>query len=122
MQFSGSTYSSHTQTVDGKEIQCKVMSGSYDAEMGIDYGLVSDGTKCGNQRMCMNRTCIDMQQYATYTRCPVDANNVECSGLGKEFRLFLLHTHSGLWLRFCTISKLLSKSHVAGAADIPLQN
>ena len=45
-------------------------------------GQVTDGTKCGNQKMCMNRTCIDMQQYATYTRCPVDANNVECSGQG----------------------------------------
>lgn len=78
----GTTYSSHTQTVDGKEIQCKVMSGSYDAEIGIDLGQVTDGTKCGNQKMCMNRTCIDMQQYATYTRCPVDANNVECSGQG----------------------------------------
>ena len=49
---------------------------------GIDLGQVTDGTKCGNQKMCMNRTCIDMQQYATYTRCPVDANNVECSGQG----------------------------------------
>ena len=84
----GSTYSSHTQTVDGKEIQCKVMSGSYEqSELGIDgtrvdYGQVADGTKCGNQKMCMNRTCIDMQQYATYIRCPVDANNRECSDVG----------------------------------------
>lgn len=77
-----STYSSHTQTVDGKEIQCKVMSGSYDTEVGIDYGMVQDGSKCGEEKICMNQTCVNIQPMMTYTRCPVDSTNIECSGKG----------------------------------------
>ena len=76
------TYSSHTQTVDGKEVQCKVMSGTFDPEVALDYGMVQDGTKCGDSMICMNQTCINMQPLKSYTRCPVDANNAECSGRG----------------------------------------
>jgi hypothetical protein len=42
-----STYSTHTQTVNGQEVQCKVTSGSMDPEFGEDLGMVQDGTKCG---------------------------------------------------------------------------
>ncbi len=77
-----STYSSHTQTVDGREVQCKVMSGTFDPEVTEDYGMVQDGTKCGEEMICMNQTCISLRPLKTYTRCPVDVNNVECSGRG----------------------------------------
>lgn len=71
-----STYSSHTQTVEGKEVQCKVASVmSYNnpkmgggSGIGIistgpglpggpggfgmpDPGMVEDGTKCGDERV-----------------------------------------------------------------------
>ena len=44
-----STYSSHTQTVNGQEVQCKVTSAMYSPETGgEDPGMVQDGTKCGD--------------------------------------------------------------------------
>ena len=81
-----STYSSHTQTVDGKEVQCKVMSGTFDPELTVDYGMVQDGTKCGDLMICMNQTCINTSPLKTYTRCPVDPSNMECSGRGVSYR------------------------------------
>ena len=51
-----STYSTHTQTVNGQEVQCKVTSGSMDPEFTEDLGMVQDGTKCGE----------DMVRYSTY--------------------------------------------------------
>ena len=67
--------------MDGKEIQCKVMSG-YDTEMGTDYGMVQDGTRCGEDNICMNQTCVNIQPMISYIRCPVDSTNTECSGRG----------------------------------------
>ena len=42
-----STYSTHTQTVNGQEVQCKVTTGSMDPDTNEDLGMVQDGTKCG---------------------------------------------------------------------------
>ena len=61
------------------------MSGNYDLDMGlgtVDYGMVQDGMKCGDQMICMNQTCVKTQPMKTYMRCPVDASNLECSNRG----------------------------------------
>lgn len=69
------------------------MSGSYDTEIGIDYGMVQDGTRCGEGLICMNQTCINMTPMKSYTRCPVDNTNVECSGRGVSIIsiIFMFH-------------------------------
>ncbi len=52
-----STYSSHTQTVNGQEVQCKVTSAMYSPETGgDDPGMVADGTKCGDDMV--SRPCV----------------------------------------------------------------
>ncbi len=43
-----STYSTHAQTVNGQEVQCKVIINAFNAETGVDMGMVHDGTKCGD--------------------------------------------------------------------------
>lgn len=58
------------------------MSGTFDPALALDDGMVQDGTKCGEEMICMNQTCINTQPMKTYTRCPVDPSNVECSGRG----------------------------------------
>merc|ERR1719201_56933 len=53
-----------------------------------DLGLVRDGAKCGENRICLNQTCKDLSATKSYTKCP--QNNPEsggplqeCSGQGK---------------------------------------
>ena len=47
------TYSSHTEVINGKEIQCKMTSGVIDPETNVDYGMVADGTICGNEMVIL---------------------------------------------------------------------
>jgi hypothetical protein len=35
-----------------------------------DLGLVRDGAKCGESKICMNQTCKDISHMMTYTKCP----------------------------------------------------
>lgn len=42
------TYTSHTQTVNGQEVHCKIMGTEFN-DMGEDYGMVQDGSKCGDE-------------------------------------------------------------------------
>jgi hypothetical protein len=58
------------------------MSGTFDPTVTVDFGMVQDGTSCGQEMICMNQTCISLRPLKTYTRCPVDALNNECSGRG----------------------------------------
>ena len=47
------------------------MTGGMDKNMGLaDLGLVRDGAKCGENRICMNQTCKDISMAVTYTKCP----------------------------------------------------
>ncbi len=72
---------------------------------GEDPGMVADGTKCGDDmvrrrrvysfsahcncsfsssfvQICLNQTCINFRPLKSYTRCPADSQNIECSGRG----------------------------------------
>ena len=173
--ISQSTYSSHTQTVNGQEVQCKVTSAVQSdlsmmgggpggpggglqgaGNMGIisggnivgvgmggpgmggsglggpgmeqqDLGMVQDGTKCGEEmvsgtllktpmdlkvlswlfhgeslqcfkvicdchfQICLNQSCISLLPLKSYTRCPADSQNIECSGKGVRFFLKCVH-------------------------------
>ena len=45
-------------------------------------GLVLDGTKCGNSRMCQDQKCISISQITTLS-CPIGSNRQVCSGNGQ---------------------------------------
>ena len=60
-------------------------SGTFDPEVTVDYGMVQDGTKCSEQKICMNQTCVSTSPLKSYMRCPVDTSNMECSGRGVSY-------------------------------------
>ena len=33
-------------------------------------GIVKDGVRCGDNKICMNQTCRDISGMIQYTRCP----------------------------------------------------
>ena len=47
--------------------------------------MVQDGTKCSDQKICMNQTCVSTSPLKSYMRCPVDTSNMECSGRGVSY-------------------------------------
>ena len=46
-----------------------------------NIGMVSDGTKCAQSKICMNHQCVDMSP-SDITSCPRGDNNITCSGHG----------------------------------------
>ena len=85
----GVTHINMQGVVQGKHVECKIMTGGMDQQAGqADMGLVRDGAKCGDNRICLNQTCKDLGGTKSYTKCP--QNNPEgggmlqeCSGQGK---------------------------------------
>lgn len=43
-------------------------------------GLISDGTICGEERICINHRCVPQPAYTE--SCPRGSGNTTCSGLG----------------------------------------
>jgi disintegrin/metalloproteinase domain-containing protein 33 len=57
--------------IQEKHVECKIMTGGMDMMAGqADLGLVRDGAKCGDNRICLNQTCKDLSTTRTYTKCP----------------------------------------------------
>lgn len=46
------------------------------------FGLVRDGTPCGDNLICVNQTCVSIFPYIDQTKCPTNQHNVECYGNG----------------------------------------
>jgi hypothetical protein len=44
-------------------MECKVMSGSLDSTYKEDMGMVRDGSRCADQRICMNQTCLALSTF-----------------------------------------------------------
>ncbi|GAB6031770.1 hypothetical protein CHUAL_010178 [Chamberlinius hualienensis] len=67
-------------SIGGGEFECKVTSGSFGTNQNL--GLVQDGTRCGDERVCLNQTCMSLKLLTPNGRC--DSNNValSCSGNG----------------------------------------
>ena len=64
------------------------MTGGLDNSPGVLYmGIVKDGVRCGDNRICLNQTCKDISGVMPYTRCPQNhpaqgGPKVECSANG----------------------------------------
>ena len=69
-------------------MECKIMTGGLDNSPGVLYmGIVKDGVRCGDNRICLNQTCKDISIVMPYTRCPQNhpaqgGPKVECSANG----------------------------------------
>ncbi|XP_063359814.1 disintegrin and metalloproteinase domain-containing protein 11 isoform X2 [Cydia amplana] len=69
-------------TIKGTEYECKATTGLPDHPEISPLGLVSDGTPCGDNLVCVNQTCTSIFPYIDHTKCPSGHNNNECSGKG----------------------------------------
>ncbi|KAI4494456.1 hypothetical protein M0802_008948 [Mischocyttarus mexicanus] len=69
-------------TMKGQEHQCKVTTGKVEGSDMPSWGLVRDGTSCGDNLICVNQTCISLFLHLSQDKCPSNHNNNECSGNG----------------------------------------
>lgn len=66
--------------MDDKQLECKVMSGSMPGYK--DQGVVQDGARCGEGKICMNQTCVQMVQKENRCMSIMGGKRVECSDRG----------------------------------------
>jgi len=60
----------------------RITSGTVAAADLPDMGVVRDGTPCGNNLICMNRTCSSIYPYVDRSKCPSNNVALDCSGHG----------------------------------------
>lgn len=63
---------------------CRTISAS-NSSNHPPHGLVIDGTPCGENLVCVNRTCVSLFPLLDPTKCPTDSNGLECYGNGVSF-------------------------------------
>ncbi|GIY72909.1 disintegrin and metalloproteinase domain-containing protein 12 [Caerostris darwini] len=68
-------------SIGGQEYECKVTSGTITAEIP-DLGLVMDGTKCAEGKICVNQTCVNVDVFIEPGSCPTNNIALSCSGHG----------------------------------------
>ncbi|KAG8188673.1 hypothetical protein JTE90_003929 [Oedothorax gibbosus] len=96
-------YSRTLVYIDGSEYECKAVqkfdtshsnksrSAGYNIAMGggslgvpdiPDLGMVRDGTKCAEEMVCVNQTCVSVNQFIEPGNCPTSHMAHVCSGHG----------------------------------------
>ncbi|XP_059352595.1 uncharacterized protein LOC130700381 isoform X6 [Daphnia carinata] len=75
-------YSRTLVSMAGREFECKITSGTVAAADLPDLGIVRDGTPCGNNLICINKTCSSIYPYIDRSKCPSNNVALDCSGHG----------------------------------------
>lgn len=71
----------------------------------VEYGLVFDGTKCGENAICVNRTCQSVSLHRPVRACPT-RNGKECSGSGLCSNANICYCNEGILLPKLTVQWL----------------
>ncbi|XP_065829770.1 disintegrin and metalloproteinase domain-containing protein 12-like [Oscarella lobularis] len=76
------TYFTRTLTFgSGVSIQCKGAHIDFGEDVA-SLGLVEDGTKCDENKICLKQSCASLSSLDTRGQCPVGENGQTCSGKG----------------------------------------
>ncbi|KAL5006683.1 hypothetical protein ScPMuIL_015489 [Solemya velum] len=90
-------FSKTTVFSNGKEYECKIVHGPVVMDIP-NTGLVHDGTRCGDGKICMGTSCTSISHLPPL-RCPATTGSIICSGHGvctKEGTCFCNHGWGGL--------------------------
>ena len=60
----------------------RITSGTVASADLPDLGIVRDGTPCGNNLVCINKTCTSIHPYIDRSKCPSNNVALDCSGHG----------------------------------------
>ncbi|XP_071748566.1 disintegrin and metalloproteinase domain-containing protein unc-71 isoform X3 [Lepeophtheirus salmonis] len=83
LKLLASEFTTHQKQERGKHFECKVVRGYLQGLSSTDVGMVEDGSKCGEDKICLNQTCINLRPLQSYTNCPSHPSTKrECSDHG----------------------------------------
>ncbi|XP_035704990.1 disintegrin and metalloproteinase domain-containing protein 11 isoform X4 [Folsomia candida] len=89
--LSSTTVSRIVLTLDRQEHECKNLNSPKGDSAAANLELVRDGTRCGEEMICMNQTCVKLANYMDNTRCPSNHVGLECSGHGDCSNVNICH-------------------------------
>ncbi|KAJ8679601.1 hypothetical protein QAD02_015388, partial [Eretmocerus hayati] len=76
-------YSRTIISIKGREYECKATTEELEVKgTSAGFGLVRDGTPCGENLICLNQTCTNQFPHIDSEKCPSNNNKEECSGHG----------------------------------------
>ncbi|XP_032686747.1 disintegrin and metalloproteinase domain-containing protein 12 isoform X5 [Odontomachus brunneus] len=75
-------YSRTIISIKSQEYECKATTGKVEGSEMPGWGLVRDGTSCGDNLICVNQTCTSLFPHIDQDKCPSNLDNSECSGNG----------------------------------------
>ncbi|GIY83310.1 disintegrin and metalloproteinase domain-containing protein 11 [Caerostris extrusa] len=75
-----------------------------------DLGMVRDGTKCAEEKICVNQTCVSINQFIEPGNCPTSHMGHVCSGHGVCSNLNSCYCDRG-WTSYDDCSQRADERH-----------